>query len=288
MHLCEQLIRYLVCSEGWISFTLNFQAHTLLSLFVMAFYNVETIQPNFFLLNGPLDTDVRDHSRQCFCVNCRALEIAEVNGRYVPIVDDRRKIDELRRMMCSVLPNQLSGAQDKVFATTKKQIIHGKLYHQTALSSGDYVLFKCWAKVQPFYQEFINGGAQVKKEFDKHCKLVVDCAYVYDHWDIIVNNLTNESMTNINARNFSVGKFREAINFNWCIENERARGAAPGRRGEQLWTKDDVNDTALHVLGVARLDEADRYQTSRFCQAVERRCLAIVKARRQEEDNIDG
>ena len=94
-------------------------------------------------------------------------------------------------------------------------------------------------------------------------------------------------MTNINARNFTVGKFRNAVDYNWCIsENERARGSAPTRKGEQLWTADDVNETALHVLGVGRLNEADRHQTSRFCQAVERKCLEIVKARRQEDDSL--
>ena len=42
------------------------------------------------------------------------------------------------------------------------------------------------------------------------------------------------------------------------------------------------------VLNVARLSEADRYQPSQFCQAVERKCLAIVKKRRQEQDSFEG
>lgn len=223
-------------------------------------------------------------------MRCRVVEVGYINDRYVPVIDDDRKLVELRHMMVTVLPTQLLGAQDKVFEVTLKAILHGKLYHQTALSDGLYVLFRCWAKVQPFYRQYIEGNnRQLMKEFDQHCKFVNDCNYVYNNWDTIVNHLTDRTMTNLNARNFSVAKFREAVDFNWCIsENERARGAAPRKEGEQLWTKDDVETTAVHMLGVGRLSEADRHQSSRFCQQVERRFLAIQKARRQEDDSIVG
>ena len=258
-------------------------------VFIMTFFNAETFQPNIFLLNSD-DQDVRNHARKCFCVRCRAVEVGNIDDRYVPVVDDVRKRVELHQMMVTVLPNQLLGAQDRVFEITQKLIIYGKLYHQTALSDGMYVLFKSWAKVQPFYKQFIEGkNPQLLKEFDQHCKLVNDCNYVYNNWDRIVNNLTDRTMTNIRARNFTVAKFRAAADFNWCIsENERARGAAPSRKGDQLWTKDDVERTALHMLGVGRLSEADRHQSSRFCQQVERRFLEIQKTRRQENDSIDG
>ena len=253
------------------------------------FHNVETFFPIFFLTNGPDDDDIRGHSRQCFCVRCRAMEIADIEDRYRPAVDDTRKVEELRNMMLFVLPTKLLGRQDRLFEITRKMIVYGKAYKEAALKGGDYVLFKCWAKRQPVYQEYVvNASKQVQKEFDKHCQFINDCACVYDKWDVIVHNLTNESLTNINARTFTVGKFREAIDFSWCVsENERLRtGTAPRRKGEQLWTPTDVHNTANYVLGVARRGEADRHQTSRFCQAVERQCLAMVKARRQENDSL--
>ena len=254
------------------------------------FYNVENIHPNMFLLNDRDDNDVQAHPRTCFCVRCRAIEVAEIHDRYIPYHDDLRMLNELRHMVVNVLPKRLVKAQERVFEITRALIVYGKTYKEVALKNGDYTLFKCWAKTQFYYQEFINGSRQAQKEFDNHCQFVNDCAYVYDNWDKIVNNLTNESLTNLNARTFTVGKFREAVDFNWCIsENERARtGTAPRRQGEQLWTPDDVNETAHHVLSVARLSEADRHQASRFCQAVERKCLAIVKKRRQEQDSFEG
>ena len=254
------------------------------------FYNVENIHPNIFLLNDGDDNDVQNHPRTCFCIRCRAVEVADIHDRYIPNVDDQRMLNELRHMMITVLPRRLSLAQDRVFEITRKLIVHGKIYKEAALKNGDYTLFKCWAKTQPYYQQFINGNKQTKKEFDKHCQYVNDCAFVYDNWDKIVHNLTNESLTNLNARTFAVGKFREAVDFNWCIsKNERARtGTAPRRQGEQLWTSDDVTEAAIHILNVARLDEADRHQTSRFCQAVERKGLALVKERMQEQDSFQG
>ena len=251
------------------------------------FHNVESIQPNFFLLNDSDDNDVQTHPRTCFCVRCRAIEVGEIYDRYV---DERRMLEELRNMMVIVLPKRLQKAEDRVFEVTQKITIYGKTYKEFALKDGNYTLFKCWAKVQPYYQQYVHGCKEARREFDDHCKFVNDCAYVYDHWEKIVHNLTNETMNNLNARSFTVGKFREAVDFNWCIsENERARtGTAPRRHGEQLWTPDDVNQTALHILSVARLDEADRHQTSRFCQAVERKCLALVKERSQVEDSFGG
>ena len=136
------------------------------------FYNVENIHPNMFLLNDRNDNDVQAHPRTCFCVRCRAIEVAEIHDRYIPYHDDLRMLNELRHMVVNVLPKRLVKAQERVFEITRALIVYGKTYKEVALK----------------------------------------------------NNLTNESLTNLNARTFTVGKFREAVDFNWYIsENERAR-----------------------------------------------------------------
>ena len=54
------------------------------------FYNVETIHPNFSLLNDRDDNDVQTHPRTCFCVRCRAIEVGEIHDRFV---DERRMLE---------------------------------------------------------------------------------------------------------------------------------------------------------------------------------------------------
>ena len=250
-----------------------------------AFNNIETQFPNFFMTNGLSTDDVRGHAVTCFCVRCRAKNVTVINDRYIPLVDNRRKVHELRSMMLEVLPGELQRANDTVFEVTRRMIIHGKVYRDACLEGTDYELFKPWAKKQPFYQEFVHGTKVQQREFARHCQLVNDCAYVYDKWDGIVSNLQDKRMTFIQARNFTVAKFRAATVMNWCIiENEHARtGSAPRREGETLWTSDDVNNFAQQALAVGRIAEADRHQAARFCQAVERQVLVLVKARMRQD-----
>lgn len=157
----------------------------------------------------------------------------------------------------------------------------------SCLNGTDYVQFKSWASLQPVYEEYVHGNKKRQKEFGDRCQLINDCAIVYESWEDIAKNLTDESMTYLKARTFSVNRFRRAKSWVWCVgENERAMVRTGGKRkepAEQLWTSQDVNQAALHLLGINRLPEADLHQTAQFCQQVERQCLAIVNQKQQRQ-----
>ena len=213
------------------------------------FNNIETLFPNHFLNNGGDNNDITGHYANCFCGRCRAKMVAEINDRYRINLDDARKVAELRYLLLEVLPVELQDAKDKVFEVTKRMIVHGTIYQEACLKGTDYVQFRSWAKLQPFYEQYVKGNSRHQREFERHCKLVNDCAYVYRKWETIVSNLQDERLKFLDARGFTIAKFREAHKMSWCIsENERARnGSAPQRKGEQLWTPDDVSNAAQHL-----------------------------------------
>ena len=70
------------------------------------------------------------------------------------------------------MPNERETRAMAVFEVTKEQIIIGKLYKDTCMATTHLKYFKCWAKKQPFYAEFVNGDIKQQKEFNDHCKLV--------------------------------------------------------------------------------------------------------------------
>ena len=113
-----------------------------------------------------------------------------------------------------------------------------------------------------------------KREFNRHCKLVNDAAFVYEHWEGIVNNLTDERLDSIDARTFSVAYFAKANQLSWCIEyNQKVRNKNPGRPNQQLYTRDDIQGIFRHIVNTEILDDADMGQAASIGQEIERLCV---------------
>ncbi len=253
------------------------------------FNDAETYNPNLFLVNGDDDDDIGTHQQDCFCRRCRDYYKSLIEGNYGNTVEERaREVRELGDKMIVELPGKLRAAKKKVFTINKNIIVNGKIFKDVCLSGTDYVQFKSWATLQPRYEEYVHGNKQGQKEFNNHCQLINDCANVFESWEDIVKHLTNESITHLDARTFSINKFRRAKSWVWCVsENERAivRSGKRKRPAEQLWTSQDVSQAARYLLGVNRLREADVHQTAQFCQQVEKQCLAIVNRNQQQQIN---
>lgn len=241
---------------------------------------------NSFLLNGDDDDNLIHHRNECFCRRCRQYFRSLIEGEYGQTEEEKiRQITELGNKMKDELPAKLKAAKKNLYTVTKEIIVYGGLYRDAALSGSRYKQFKSWATVQPRYQELVNGNKKQQKEFSDHCQLINDCANVYESWDIIVSHLTNESITFLDAKTFSVDYFRRSKNWVWCVsENERAsvRGGKRKRpAAEKLWTSQDVDQGARQLLAINRLREADVFTMAQFCQQVERQCLEIVKRKHQ-------
>ena len=237
---------------------------------------------NNFLLNGGDDDNIIHHRHDCFCSRCRRYYRSLIEVKYGQSDEERkRQIRELGSRMFDELPKKLEAAKKNVFSVTKELIVNGGLYRDASLRGSRYTQFKSWAKHQPRYQQWVNGSNEEKTRFDEHCKLINDCANVYESWDTIVNHLTDVSITYLSAETFSVDYFRRAQNWLWCVEeNERAAPRGGKRKrpaAEKLWTTQDVVQTARHILGVNRMKEADVFEMAQFCQQVQRQCLQMVR-----------
>ena len=168
---------------------------------------------------------------KCFCRPCREYHYGFVNGLYGMEKNDRqKKIEDLHRLMMEVLPRKILGGRnpkfdrDEMFSVTKEFIFNGKLYGDLCMAAGGYTQFRSMAKNDPFYKDVANGDEGSRKAFADHCQFITDCCYVYDNWETIVSNLTDERMDNLDARTFRVDTFRSAINLEWCLmHNEKCR-----------------------------------------------------------------
>ena len=228
----------------------------------MAFNNIETFQPNLFLR-------ICFHDAACFCPTCRSGKLRAITNRSQA---------SLRRVMITEIPDDRRARCESVFEITKKQILYGKLYKDTCLAATRYQKFKCWAKKQPAYQDFVHGNSARKREFNRHCKLVNDAAFVYEHWEGIVNNLTDERLDSIDARTFSVAYFAKANQLSWCIEyNQKVRNKNPGRPNQQLYTRDDIQGIFRHIVNTGILDDADMGQAACIGQEIERLCVNYAR-----------
>jgi len=228
----------------------------------MAFHDMETFNPNFFLL-------VTQHDATCFCLPCR--------NRQVQAIGDKREAS-LRNALLQVIPNERRNRADMLFQETMKQIVYGKLYKDVCMATTTYKLFKCWAKKQPIYIPYAEGNATRRREFNLHCKLVNDAAFVFQHWETIVDNLTDWRMDSIDARTFSVGYFAKAYSINWCVEyNQKVKNRCSKKSDEKHYSKDDINGIFQHILSTGILDNADMGIASAIGQNIERLCVDYAR-----------
>ena len=76
---------------------------------MMAFFNIETLSPNVFLMS-------QDHDGTCFCEQCRTARLAGLSTKSIQL---------LRRDVMNSLPTQKKTKENTLFATTLKEIVAG-------------------------------------------------------------------------------------------------------------------------------------------------------------------
>ena len=164
---------------------------------------------NFFLVSFRDHANQNSYADDCFCKFCRNLRVVANSGM---------DLRELNRLFSRTLPGEQSVQLNRYHCTVLEQIAAGKTFKNLALSDGEYVYLKCWAKNRDPWKSW------EEKHRNKFVRQVNIAALVYDKWDIIVSNLTDIRMTEIDARNFSITMFYEAREITWCLNyNEQLR-----------------------------------------------------------------
>lgn len=195
---------------------------------------------NGFLVNLTVHNHVMNG---CFCQECRvgrSVQYRVYNNRH------------LFRLFKSRLPHEENTKLMKCFESVLTLIVVGKVYKDSCLANTGYVQFKSWANVQPQYSDW------EPKALKAFCDRVNDAAYVFDNWDVIIQNLMDARMDCLDARRFSVGQFKQAKELSWClIENENLRRNSR-KPDEPRYPEDKYKDILQNILNSGILDDIDR------------------------------
>ena len=205
----------------------------------MAFNNIESTCPNIFLL-------WQNHDATCFCEHCRRGKLHHIGHESVQM---------LREMIVNRLITERQRRANALFEITKTQILYGKQYKDKCLAGTRYTNFKCWAKTQPYYHNYVTGTSVRQKEFTRHCEHINSASICFDKWDTIVSNLTDPRITHINARTLSVENLAHAVTIEWCLYYNSKCGGAPVTGDEEnLYLMSDVDDIFRCILQNGILD----------------------------------
>ena len=90
---------------------------------------------------------------------------------------------------------------------------------------------------------------------------------VFDKWDTIVENLTDNRLTYIDARRFSIGQFWKARHLSWCLtHNESLRLEAQGRsEGDKPYPEDKYQMIFQQIINSGILDDVDNDPQTAAC-----------------------
>ena len=153
----------------------------------------------------------------CFCDECRTRRTAH----YVTF-----STEDLFDAFNKSLPDLERKQLLKVHETVLKTIVVGKTYKEKCLFGTGLVQFKSWANREARQGRQFHDWSPTRLK--KFCDSVNAAAIVYDKWDTIVTNLMQPEIDILDAKRFSIGQFRLAVDLNWCrIENENLRPSQP-------------------------------------------------------------
>ena len=105
-------------------------------------------------------------------------------------------------MLAEQLPTERNNRLIKVFENTLQTIVYGKRYYDFCLNNTPYTSFKCWAKQQPMFRQYVEGGDQEKKMFDDFFDVIRVSEVAYTNREIIVENLTQPGIDRIRCAKF--------------------------------------------------------------------------------------
>ena len=102
-----------------------------------------------------------------------------------------------------------------------------------------------------------NLSKDAEKRFRQDATLLQEANYVYENWDKIIDNLTDQRMTHIDARTFSINYFYRASKIDWCLSyNETVRPKAKLDDNEELpYTQEKLNGIFRHMITTGIFDD---------------------------------
>ena len=202
--------------------------------------------PNIFLV------DYQQHNVimvNCFCDTCRRLRLQRIEERNL-------SQEQMYRNFKNMLPHKEDLCLDKVFANTVDIIVSGKAYKSKCLDGTGYKYFRSWCKHEPQFAGLPD------KELSKFCDKVNEACWVFDNWEKIVSNLTDERMVEIDARRLSVSQLYLAKNIEWCLALNDTLRRKSKRIGEPLYPKEKFDNIFQNIIESGILEDIEHNPSS--------------------------
>ena len=82
---------------------------------------------------------------------------------------------------------------------------------------------------------------------------------IYEKWDMIVHNVTHQSMIFVDVRRFSLYQLSRSCSFSWVKQYNRNHAPKDTRRPDKIYTNQMVDDIINNVAGATErvLDVVD-------------------------------
>ena len=198
--------------------------------------------PNTFLLGH-----VEVH---CFCQRCR-------QERYDIIVGINYTNNRLRQLFTDDLVLEEDEKLDMLYHTTLERVLYGKVFKEYSLRQSGKKYFGPWARLhfphltEEKLQNFINSVKQA--------------ATVFDKWDTIVENLTDNRLTFIDARRFSIGHFWKARHLSWCLTHNESLRPQGRSKGDKPYPEDKYQMIFQQIINSGILDDIDNDPQTASC-----------------------
>ena len=201
--------------------------------------------PNDFLVTLQQHRNIM---KTCFCDNCRRLRVQRLE-------EEGLTKEEIFYRFSSVIPTNLDADLFKCFADTLDIIATGKMFKDCCLNGTVYSYFKPWAKQAPMLADL----RQREREFNSFCHKVNECAWIFDNWEKITDNLMDYRMSNVDARRLTVGQLYKAKNMDWCLQlNDTLRRKSKRKTGEEpLYSADKFNDIFQNIVNSGILEDIE-------------------------------
>ena len=108
---------------------------------------------------------------------------------------------------------------------------------------------------------------------------------VFRDWETIVFNLTNQALTDVDCRDFTVKKFYQARSFSWCLKQQNENSGVTGTSNDptEEYDQQKFSNIVEHICRTKILDDVsfDEDQASLISKNLGTALLEMCKAARR-------
>ena len=184
------------------------------------------------------------HVANCFCHVCRQQKVERLLNAGLTNL-------QLYDHCFVELVQQENVRLHRLFNTTMRRILAGKAYRDQCLEGSGYTKFGWWARQS---LQFRHLEPKLRNKF---VRKVNEINLVFNSWETIVKNLTDERMKYVDARRFSVNSFYLAIDMSWCLRQNELYRPAGRNKGDPIYPEDMYQDVLKYVCDSGLLNHVD-------------------------------